>query len=136
GELSVMAQAWQVASKALQPLPVLHKDLSEEQRVRRRYVDLIVRDEARQMVLCRAAAIKAIRGVLDTDGYIEIETPVLQAVHGGATARPFHTHLNAFDLPMTLRIALELHLKKAVVGGIERVFEMGRVFRNEGIDST
>lgn len=136
GELSVMAQAWQVASKALQPLPVLHKDLSEEQRVRRRYVDLIVRDEARQMVLSRAAAIKAIRGVLDTDGYIEIETPVLQAVHGGATARPFHTHLNAFDLPMTLRIALELHLKKAVVGGIERVFEMGRVFRNEGIDST
>lgn len=136
GELSVMASSWQMASKSLRPLPVLHKDLSEEQRVRRRYVDLIVRDEARQMVLARAAVIRAIRRVLEEDGYIEIETPVLQSVHGGATARPFHTRLNAFDLPMTMRIALELHLKRAVVGGIERVYEIGRVFRNEGIDST
>ncbi|WP_109473439.1 lysine--tRNA ligase [Ornithinimicrobium cavernae] len=136
GELSVMARTWQMASKALQPLPVLHKDLSEEQRVRRRYVDLIVRDEARQMVLSRAAMIRAIRRVLEDDGYTEIETPVLQAVHGGATARPFHTRLNAFDMPMTMRIALELYLKRAVVGGIERVYEIGRVFRNEGIDST
>lgn len=136
GELSVMATSWQMASKALRPLPVLHKDLSEEERVRRRYVDLIVRDEARQMVIARAAATRAIRGVLEDDGFIEIETPVLQLVHGGATARPFHTRLNAFDLPMTLRIALELHLKRAVVGGIERVYEIGRVFRNEGIDST
>ena len=136
GELSVMATSWQMASKALRPLPVLHKDLSEEQRVRRRYVDLIVRDEARQMVLSRAAVIRAIRSVMEDDGYVEIETPVLQTVHGGATARPFHTHLNAFDLPMTLRIALELYLKRAVVGGIERVYEIGRVFRNEGIDST
>ncbi|WP_256838521.1 lysine--tRNA ligase [Ornithinimicrobium faecis] len=136
GELSVMATSWQMASKALRPLPVLHKDLSEEQRVRRRYVDLIVRDEARQMVLSRAAVIRAIRSVMEADGYVEIETPVLQTVHGGATARPFHTHLNAFDLPMTMRIALELYLKRAVVGGIERVYEIGRVFRNEGIDST
>ncbi|WP_202863087.1 lysine--tRNA ligase [Ornithinimicrobium murale] len=136
GELSVMATSWQMASKALRPLPVLHKELSEEQRVRRRYVDLIVRDEARQMVVNRAAVIRAIRSVMEADGYIEIETPVLQAVHGGATARPFHTHLNAFDLPMTMRIALELYLKRAVVGGIERVYEIGRVFRNEGIDST
>ena len=136
GELSVMATSWQMASKSLRPLPVLHKDLSEEQRVRRRYVDLIVRDEARQMVLDRAAVIRAIRRTLEDDGFIEIETPVLQSVHGGATARPFRTHLNAFDLPMTMRIALELHLKRAVVGGIERVFEIGRVFRNEGIDST
>lgn len=136
GELSVMASSWQMASKSLRPLPVLHKDLSEEQRVRRRYVDLIVRDEARQMVLDRATVIRAIRRTLEDDGFIEIETPVLQSVHGGATARPFRTHLNAFDLPMTMRIALELHLKKAVVGGIERVFEIGRVFRNEGIDST
>ena len=136
GELSVMATSWQMASKSLRPLPVLHKDLSEEQRVRRRYVDLIVRDEARQMVLDRATVIRAIRRTLEDDGFIEIETPVLQSVHGGATARPFRTHLNAFDLPMTMRIALELHLKRAVVGGIERVFEIGRVFRNEGIDST
>nr|WP_281497405.1 lysine--tRNA ligase [Ornithinimicrobium sp. F0845] len=136
GELSVMATSWQMASKALRPLPVLHKDLSEEERVRRRYVDLIVRDEARAMVVSRAAATRAIRQVLEGDGYIEIETPVLQSVHGGATARPFHTRLNAFDLPMTLRIALELHLKRAVVGGIDRVYEIGRVFRNEGIDST
>ena len=136
GELSVMATRWQMASKALRPLPVLHKDLSEEQRVRRRYVDLIVRDEARQMVLTRAAVVRAVRGVLESDGYVEIETPVLQMIHGGATARPFHTRLNAFDLPMTLRIALELHLKRAVVGGIDRVYEIGRVFRNEGIDST
>ncbi|QDO89883.1 lysine--tRNA ligase [Ornithinimicrobium ciconiae] len=136
GELSVMAQSWQMASKALRPLPVLHKDMSEEARVRRRYVDLIVRDEARQMVRARSAVIRAIRQILEGDGYIEIETPVLQSVHGGATARPFHTTLNAFHLPMTMRIALELHLKRAVVGGVERVYEIGRVFRNEGIDST
>src|SRR5690606_17191108 len=136
GELSVMASEWRMASKALRPLPVLHKELSEEQRVRRRYVDLIVREEARRMVHERAAVVRAIRRVLEDEAYTEIETPVLQTVHGGATARPFHTHLNAFDLPMTLRIALELYLKRAVVGGIERVYEIGRVFRNEGIDSS
>jgi len=136
GELSVMASEWCMASKALRPLPVLHKELSEEQRVRRRYVDLIVREEARRMVHERAAVVRAIRRVLEDEAYTEIETPVLQTVHGGATARPFHTHLNAFDLPMTLRIALELYLKRAVVGGIERVYEIGRVFRNEGIDSS
>ena len=136
GELSVMAEEWRMAAKALRPLPVLHKEMSEEQRVRQRYVDLIVRDESRQMVLDRAAATRAFRRVLEGEGYVEIETPTLQMVHGGANARPFRTHLNAFDLPMTLRIALELHLKRAVVGGIERVYEIGRIFRNEGIDST
>ena len=136
GELSVMATAWQMASKALRPLPVLHKELSEEQRVRRRYVDLIVREEARQMVRDRAAVVRAFRHVLESEDFIEIETPVLQAVHGGATARPFRTRINALDMPMTLRIALEVHLKKAVVGGLDRVYEIGRVFRNEGIDST
>ena len=136
GELSVMADSWRMASKALRPLPVLHKDMSEEQRVRQRYVDLIVREEAREMVVDRAAMTRAVRRVLEDDGYVEIETPVLQMVHGGAAARPFTTHLNAFDLPMTMRIALELHLKRAVVGGIERVYEIGRIFRNEGIDST
>ncbi|WP_298890963.1 lysine--tRNA ligase [uncultured Serinicoccus sp.] len=136
GELSVMATSWRMASKALRPLPVLHKELSEEQRVRQRYVDLLVREDARQMVLKRAALTRAVRRVLEGDGYVEVETPVLQALHGGANARPFNTHLNAFDLPMTLRIALELHLKRAVVGGVERVYEIGRIFRNEGIDST
>jgi len=136
GELSVMADSWRMASKALRPLPVLHKELSEEQRVRRRYVDLIVRPEARQMVRDRAAVTRAIREVMHARGYLEVKTPTLQTVHGGANARPFITHLNAFDLPVTLRIALELHLKRAVVGGIDRVYEIGRIFRNEGIDSS
>ena len=136
GELSVMATRWQMASKALRPLPVLHKDLSEESRVRQRYADLVVRQEARDMVRTKALALKAIRGVLDDQGYLEVETPVLQLIHGGAAARPFRTHLNAFDQDMTLRIALELNLKKAVVGGVDRVYEMGRIFRNEGVDAT
>lgn len=136
GELSVMADSWSFASKALRPLPVLHHDLSEEQRIRRRYVDLIVRDQAREMVRNRAAVMRAIRGVLESEDYIEIETPILQTVHGGAAARPFRTHFNAFDASVTLRIALELYLKRAVVGGIERVYEIGRIFRNEGVDST
>ncbi len=136
GELSVMAETWQMASKALRPLPVLHKDLSEEQRVRRRYVDLIVRPEARDMVRTRAAVTRAIREVMHQGDYLEVETPTLQTIHGGANARPFNTRLNAFDLPMTLRIALELYLKRAVVGGVDRVYEIGRIFRNEGIDSS
>jgi lysyl-tRNA synthetase class 2 len=136
GELSVMATRWAMASKALRPLPVLHKDLSEESRVRQRYADLIVRQESRDMVRAKATALAAIRRVLDDQGYLEVETPVLQLIHGGAAARPFGTHLNAFDQDMTLRIALELSLKKAVVGGVDRVYEMGRIFRNEGVDAT
>ncbi len=136
GELSVMATRWQMASKALRPLPVLHKELSEEARVRQRYADLIVRQEARDMVRLKGAVLGAIRAVFAEQGYLEVETPVLQLVHGGAAARPFRTHLNAFDQPMTLRIALELNLKKAVVGGVDRVYEMGRIFRNEGVDAT
>jgi lysyl-tRNA synthetase class 2 len=136
GELSVMATRWQMASKALRPLPVLHKELSEEARVRQRYADLIVRQEARDMVRTRSAITRAVRTTLETAGYLEIETPVLQLIHGGAAARPFRTHMNAFSQEMTLRIALELNLKKAVVGGVDQVFEMGRIFRNEGVDST
>ncbi len=136
GELSVLASSWEMASKALRPMPVLHKELSEESRVRQRYADLIVRQEARDMVRTKASALSAIRRVLDEQGYIEVETPVLQLIHGGAAARPFRTHLNAFDQDMTLRIALELSLKKAVVGGVDRVYEMGRIFRNEGVDAT
>ncbi len=136
GELSVLADEWAMASKALRPLPTMHSELSEEARVRQRYADLIVRQEARDMVRHRAAIVRAVRDALHSRGFIEIETPVLQLVHGGATARPFLTHLNAFDIKMSLRIALELYLKRAVVGGVEKVFEMGRIFRNEGVDSS
>ena len=136
GELSIMADSWTMASKALRPLPVLHADLAEETRVRQRYADLIVRQEAAEMVHKRAGVVRAIRRTLEDQGYIELETPILQLIHGGAQARPFETHLNAFDQTMTLRIATELYLKRAVVGGIDKIFEIGRVFRNEGVDST
>ncbi|GAA4478967.1 lysine--tRNA ligase [Enteractinococcus fodinae] len=136
GELSIMADSWTMASKALRPLPVLHADLAEETRVRQRYADLIVRQEAAEMVHKRAGVVRAIRRTLEDQGYIEVETPILQLIHGGAQARPFETHLNAFDQTMTLRIATELYLKRAVVGGIDKIFEIGRVFRNEGVDST
>ncbi len=136
GELSVLAQEWQLASKALRPLPNLHSELSDETRVRQRYADLIVRESARDLVRTRATITRSIRETLHTQGFVEIETPVLQLVHGGAQARPFRTHLNAFDVDMTLRIALELFLKRAVVGGVENVYELGRIFRNEGIDSS
>ncbi|NDL58118.1 lysine--tRNA ligase [Phytoactinopolyspora mesophila] len=136
GELSVLAETWATVSKALRPLPIAHKALNEETRVRQRYVDLIVNAQAREMVRTRAAVVRSLRETLHQRGCVEVETPVLQAIHGGATARPFETHLNAFDLPMTLRIALELHLKRAIVGGVDRVYEIGRIFRNEGVDST
>lgn len=125
GELSIMASSFEVASKSVRPLPVLHAELNEETRVRQRYADLIVRDEARQMVYQRAAITRSIRETLHGRGYVEVETPMLQLIHGGAQARPFQTHLNAFDQDMTLRIATELYLKRAVVGGIDRVFEIG-----------
>ncbi|TDE08966.1 lysine--tRNA ligase [Jiangella asiatica] len=136
GELSVTADTWIMLSKALRPLPVAHKDLNEETRVRQRYADLIVNPAAREMVRTRATVTRSVRETLHRHGYIEVETPVLQLIHGGAAARPFHTHLNAFDIPMTLRIALELYLKRAIVGGVDKVYEIGRIFRNEGIDST
>lgn len=136
GELSVMADRWQMASKAVRPLPVAHRELSEEMRVRQRYVDLIVRPEAREMVRNRARVVRTLRSVLHDHDYVEVETPMLQLQHGGATARPFVTHANALDTDLYLRIAPELFLKRSVVGGIERVFEINRNFRNEGIDST
>ena len=136
GELSVLADSWRMTAKALRPLPVAHRSMSEETRVRQRYVDLIVRPEARRMVQARADLLRSLRETLHAEQYIELETPVLQTVRGGAAARPFQTHLNAFDLDMTLRIALELPLKRAIVGGLDRVFEIGRNFRNEGVDST
>ena len=136
GELSIMATGWALASKSLRPLPTLHKDLSEEARVRQRYADLVVRDEARAMVRTRGTITRSIRETLHRLGFLEVETPTLQLIHGGAAARPFATHLNAFDIDMTLRIALELYLKRAMVGGVDRVYELGRIFRNEGIDSS
>lgn len=134
GELSVFADEWRIAAKALRPLPVLHKPLSEEARVRQRYVDLIVRPAARDAVRVRAAVMRSLRENLHRRGYTEVETPMLQTLHGGAAARPFVTHMNAFDIDLYLRIAPELFLKRAVVGGVERVFEINRNFRNEGVD--
>ncbi len=136
GELSVMADDWAMASKSLRPLPVAHKEMNEETRVRQRYVDLIMRPEARETARTRISVIAELRKALVTRGFLEVETPMLQTLHGGAAARPFVTHSNAFDIDLYLRIAPELFLKRAVVGGIERVFEINRNFRNEGADST
>ena len=136
GELSIMVTEWSIAAKAILPLPNLHSELSEETRVRQRYLDLIVRDQARATVRARAAAVSSLRRTFDSYEYLEVETPMLQTMHGGAAARPFQTHSNAFDTELYLRIAPELFLKRAVVGGIDRVFEINRNFRNEGADST
>ena len=136
GELSVWVADWQIASKALRPLPNLFHELNEETRVRQRYLDLIVREQARKNVVIRAEAMTSLRDTFTSHGYLEVETPMLQTMHGGATARPFVTHSNAFDTELFLRIAPELFLKRAVVGGIERVYEINRNFRNEGADST
>lgn len=136
GELSVRARSWQIAAKTLRPLPVEHKPLSDEMRARQRYVDMIVRAEPREMVRAKATVLRTLRRTLDDRDFIEVETPVLQSTNGGAAARPFATHMNAFDQDMLLRIALELDLKRAVAGGVERVYEIGKTFRNEGSDST
>ncbi len=136
GELSVRVREWRMAAKALRPLPVAHKELAEETRVRQRYVDLIVRDGARRTARVRADVVRSLRETLHSRDFIEVETPMLQVVHGGAAARPFVTHSNAVGTDLYLRIAPELYLKRCVVGGIERVFELNRVFRNEGADST
>ncbi len=136
GELSVLATSWQLAAKALRPLPVDHKELSEEARVRQRYLDLVVDPHARQMVRAKATVLASLRRTLGERDYLEVETPVLQLTNGGAAARPFRTHLNVFDQDMLLRIALELDLKRALVGGVDRVYEIGKTFRNEGVDST
>ena len=136
GELSILVASWKMAAKTIRPLPNLHNDLSEEFRVRHRYIDLIVRDRAREVVKIRSQVMQSMRKTFTEDNYLEVETPMLQSMHGGASARPFKTHMNAFDMELFLRIAPELFLKRAVVGGIERVFEINRNFRNEGADST
>ena len=136
GELSVLAGRWEMVAKALRPLPVSHKPMSEEARVRQRYVDLIMRPQARETVRTRATVVRALRESFQRRGFVEVETPMLQLLHGGAAARPFVTHANALDIDLYLRIAPELYLKRCVVGGIERVFEINRNFRNEGLDSS
>ena len=137
GELSIMADRFEITAKCLRPLPEKHVGLTDpEARVRYRYVDLIVNDEARKMARLRSATVRAVRDFWHEEGYLEVETPMLQPIHGGAAARPFTTHINAHDMELYLRIALELYLKRLVVGGIDKVFEVGRNFRNEGADST
>jgi lysyl-tRNA synthetase class 2 len=136
GELSILVDNWAMAAKTIRPLPNLHNELGEEYRVRHRYVDLIVRDRAREVVQIRSKVMQSLRKTFTQDDFIEVETPMLQTIHGGASARPFKTHSNAFDTELFLRIAPELFLKRAVVGGIDRVYEINRNFRNEGADRT
>jgi lysyl-tRNA synthetase, class II len=136
GELSILANSFTLAAKALRPLPVEHKPLSEESRVRMRYVDLIVRPEARENARLRPAVMKSLRNTFNARNFLEVETPMLQVMHGGAAARPFKTFSNAYEMDLFLRIAPELYLKRCVVGGLERVFEINRNFRNEGADSS
>jgi lysyl-tRNA synthetase class 2 len=136
GELSILADTWQMASKSLRPLPNDHKPMSEETRVRMRYVDLIVRPEARTVARLRPQVMRSLRETFTNQEFIEVETPMLQVMHGGAAARPFKTFSNAYDIDLFLRIAPELFLKRCVAGGLERVFEINRNFRNEGADSS
>ncbi|MFJ4478619.1 bifunctional lysylphosphatidylglycerol synthetase/lysine--tRNA ligase LysX [Streptomyces xanthochromogenes] len=134
GEFSLFATGWQMTAKCLRPLPDKRRGLADpEARVRRRYLDLVASPEAREVVRARSTAVQALRQGLLERGYLEVETPMLQQIHGGANARPFTTHINAYDLDLYLRIAPELYLKRLCVGGVEKVFEMGRTFRNEGV---
>lgn len=134
GEPTVFVTDWQLTAKCLRPLPDKHRGLADpEAKVRRRYLDLATSPAARSVLRVRCAAVQALRqGLLDR-GYLEVETPMLQQIHGGAHARPFTTHINAYDLDLHLRIAPELYLKRLCVGGLEKVFELGRTFRNEGV---
>ncbi|WP_309236920.1 bifunctional lysylphosphatidylglycerol synthetase/lysine--tRNA ligase LysX [Micromonospora sp. S-DT3-3-22] len=135
GEVSVRVADWRLTAKCLRPLPDKHHGLADpEARVRRRYLDLATSPQARELLRARSATLTSLRRTLVSRDFLEVETPILQRVHGGANARPFVTHSNAYDLRLTLRIAPELYLKRLAVGGVERVYELGRVFRNEGVD--
>ncbi|OZD60856.1 lysine--tRNA ligase [Rhodococcus sp. 06-1059B-a] len=135
GELSLLAAEWRMNAKCLHPLPDKWKGLQDpESRVRQRYVDLAINRSARDLMIARSNVVKSLRDSLSDRGYMEVETPILQQVHGGANAAPFITHINAYNLDLYLRIAPELYLKRLCVGGMDKVFEIGRVFRNEGAD--
>jgi lysyl-tRNA synthetase class 2 len=135
GTRSLIVRGWRLIGKCLRPLPDKWKGLTDQEaRVRARYVDLAINTEARDLIRARSAVLHAIRETLVGKGFLEVETPILQQIHGGANARPFGTHINAYDLDLYLRIAPELYLKRLCVGGVERVFELGRAFRNEGVD--
>ncbi|MCX5045088.1 bifunctional lysylphosphatidylglycerol synthetase/lysine--tRNA ligase LysX [Aldersonia sp. NBC_00410] len=135
GEFSILATDWRMIGKCLHPLPDKWKGLSDpETRVRQRYVDLTINQHSRELLVMRSAVVKSLRDSLAARGFLEVETPILQQVHGGANAAPFRTHINAYDLDLYLRIAPELYLKRLCVAGMEKVFEIGRVFRNEGVD--
>jgi lysyl-tRNA synthetase class 2 len=137
GTLSIDAHRWQLAAKSLQPMPSTRTGLTDpDTRLRLRHVDLATSAQSRALLLARSAAVRALRDALDVRQFVEVETPILQAVHGGANARPFRTRIHAYDADLTLRIAPELALKRLCVGGIDRVFEIGRNFRNEGADAT
>ena len=136
GELTVKATEFTILTKTLRPLPDKHHGLKDvEERYRRRYVDLMTSETSKETFIKRSRIIQEMRNFLNSKGYLEVETPILHAISGGAAARPFHTHHNALDMDLTLRIALELHLKRLIVGGLEKVYEIGRVFRNEGIST-
>ncbi|MGH3563596.1 MAG: amino acid--tRNA ligase-related protein, partial [Mycobacterium sp.] len=135
GTPSLLVHRWRLIGKCLHPLPDKWKGLTDpEARVRTRYVDLAINPESRELITARSAILRSIRDTLFAKGFLEVETPILQQLHGGANARPFTTHINAYDLNLYLRIAPELYLKRLCVGGVERVFELGRAFRNEGVD--
>jgi lysyl-tRNA synthetase class 2 len=135
GIRSLMVRGWRLIGKCLRPLPDKWKGLTDQEaRLRARYVDLAINTEARDLIRARSGVLHAIRETLVGKGFLEVETPILQQIHGGANARPFLTHINAYDLALYLRIAPELYLKRLCVGGVERVFELGRAFRNEGVD--
>ena len=135
GTQSLIVHSWRLIGKCLRPLPNKWKGLTDpEARVRSRYVDLAVNAESRELIAARSRVLRSIRDTLNDKGFLEVETPILQPIHGGAAARPFITHINSYDLDLYLRIAPELYLKRLCVGGVERVFELGRAFRNEGVD--
>ena len=135
GTRSLIVRTWRLIGKCLRPLPDKWKGLTDQEaRVRTRYVDLAINTDARDLIRARSAVLHAIRETLVGKGFLEVETPILQQIHGGANARPFGTHINAYDLDLYLRIAPELYLKRLCVGGVERVFELGRAFRNGGVD--
>jgi lysyl-tRNA synthetase, class II len=137
GELTLRVTGFVLLAKSLRPPPEKHHGLTDvETRFRHRELDLIANEEARELFIVRARIISAVRRFLDAEGFIEVETPVLQPLYGGAAARPFVTHHNALDRDLFLRIATELYLKRLIVGGLERVYELGKDFRNEGVDST